>query len=290
MRQRPLHCITHPFPKMTTLPPSDLAALQTAVTLLETPSLTSKLSNLIGQPLESALNKLPAGTHAKIGELVQTALRKAADAALWSLDTQAQGHASNFLHKAMAATSGAVGGAFGFAALAVELPITTTLMLRSIADIARSEGFDLNQVQTKTACIEVFAFGGPSGKDDATESAYYAGRAFMAEAVQVAGKALADAAAQSGKLGLSGVTAGQTGTWMAKFIEYVASRFGIVITEKVAAQAVPLLGAITGATINTMFMDFYQDTAKGHFIVKRLEAQYGQDLVRTAYSDLMLRR
>ena len=269
---------------------SNLIALNTAIALLETPSITSKLSNFIGQPLESALNKLPASTHTKIGELVQTALNKAADAALWSMDSKPQGNASNFLHKAMAATSGAVGGMFGFAALAVELPVTTTIMLRSIADIARSEGFDLNDAKTKLACIEVFGFGGPSSQDDATESAYYMSRSFMTEAVQAAGKALAEAAVQSGQTGLRGVTATQTGTWMAKFIEYIASRFGIVITEKVAAQAIPVLGAVTGATINTMFMDFYQDMAKGHFIIKRLEVQYGEQVVRDAYSGMLGQR
>jgi hypothetical protein len=42
------------------------------------------------------------------------------------------------LHKALAAASGAVGGGFGLAALPVELPISTIIMLRSIGDIARS--------------------------------------------------------------------------------------------------------------------------------------------------------
>ena len=43
----------------------------------------------------------------------------------------------------MVGASGAIGGAFGLASVAVELPISTTIMLRSIADIARSEGFDV---------------------------------------------------------------------------------------------------------------------------------------------------
>ncbi|WP_087629123.1 EcsC family protein [Caballeronia telluris] len=48
--------------------------------------------------------------------------------------------ASNFWHKAASAPRGAVGGAFGLAAIAIELPISTTIMMRSIADIARSGG------------------------------------------------------------------------------------------------------------------------------------------------------
>jgi EcsC protein family len=269
---------------------SDLIDIKTAVALLETPSLTSKLSSMIGKPLEAGLKNLSKDTRAKIETLVHTALHKATDAALWSLDEKPQStKPSNILHKAMAATSGAVGGVFGLPALAVELPITTTIMLRSIADIARSEGFNLTELQTKAACIEVFAFGGHSDKDDSTVSVYYLDRIFMAEAVQAAGKVLAETAKKQVEKAIAarGFTPGEVGNWLAKLIETVANRFGIVITEKSAAQAVPLLGALTGATINTMFMNFYQDIAKGHFIIKRLEAVYGEEAVKDQYMQLM---
>lgn len=32
-----------------------------------------------------------------------------------------------------------------------------------------------------------------------------------------------------------------------------------------------------------MFTDYYQDMARGHFIVRRLELKYGEDVVRTCY-------
>src|ERR1700722_15766104 len=66
---------------------------------------------------------------------------------------------SQFLHRALATASGAAGGTFGLAALPVELPVSTTIMLRSIADIARSEGEDLSDPETALACVEVFALG-----------------------------------------------------------------------------------------------------------------------------------
>ena len=44
---------------------------------------------------------------------------------------------------------GAVGGAFGLPALAVELPVSLVVMLRSIADIARSEGESLRDPESK---------------------------------------------------------------------------------------------------------------------------------------------
>ncbi len=75
----------------------------------------------------------------------------------------------------MVLVSGAVGGFFGLPGLIIELPISTTLMLRSIADIARSEGEDLSSFDAHLACITVFALGGRSRDDNAAETAYYAG-------------------------------------------------------------------------------------------------------------------
>jgi len=267
---------------MHTLSPQDHTDLQRAVALLESPSLTAKITNVLGSPVELALQRLPAGVRAKVQTLTHTALHKAADAALWSLHNKPATAASTRLHKALAATSGAVGGALGFAALALELPVSTTIMLRSIADLARSEGFDLADIQTKQACLEVFALGGPTAADDAAESGYYAARAFLAETTSQLTKELGAMAAREA-VGRVSVVPTQLSAWLAKLIDVVATRFGIVITEKLAAQAVPLIGGIAGATLNTLFIGYYQDMARGHFIVKRLERQYGEVLIRTHY-------
>ena len=76
---------------------------------------------------------------------------------------------SQFLHRALATASGAAGGTFGLAALPVELPVSTVIMLRSIADIARSEGEDLSDPEAALSCVEVFALGGRAGSADASE-------------------------------------------------------------------------------------------------------------------------
>jgi hypothetical protein len=78
--------------------------------------------------------------------------------------------ASNYFHKALAATSGAVGGSFGLAALPIELPISTVIMLRSIGDVARAEGEDLRDPETTLSCLQVFALGGLKGDADAANS------------------------------------------------------------------------------------------------------------------------
>ncbi|MFW2330301.1 EcsC family protein [Aeromonas allosaccharophila] len=263
----------------------DMRDLEKAVNLLEQNTITEKMTQVVGKPIDYLMSKLPKGAEKQIHNLVEKALHKAADAALGSLNNEPNREASTKTNKLFAAVSGAVGGAFGFTALAIELPISTTIMLRSVADIARSEGFDLEKVETKQACLEVFALGGPSEGDDAVETAYYATRSFTAEAMQILSKELAEIAArQASANAFKKLTPAQTGKWLASLIEKIAARFGVVITEKAAAQAVPIIGAVAGATLNAMFTDYYQDMARGHFIIKRLENKYGFELVKAEYT------
>ncbi len=266
---------------------SDYHDLKKAVALLESPSVVARISNIIGAPLEGAVKALPVSVSKKINGAVEAALHKAASTALWSLKNEPNISASTKLHKFYAAATGAVGGAFGFTALFIELPISTTIMMRSVADVARSEGFDLNDFSTKHACIEVFALGGPSKKDDAAEAGYYISRSFMTQSMHQLSKELAEIAAKQGSQAASKLGPTQTGKWLAGIIEKVATRFGIVITNKFAAQIVPVIGAVTGASLNTFFTDFYQDMARGHFIIKRLEIKYGYEQVESEYKKIV---
>ncbi|HBD1635569.1 TPA: EcsC family protein, partial [Escherichia coli] len=256
--------------------------------LLEQATITEKMTQMVGKPIDYLMSKLPKGAEAQIYSLVEKALHKAADAALWSLNNEPNREASTKTNKFFAAVSGAVGGTFGFSALAIELPLSTTIMLRSVADIARSEGFDLDKVETKQACLEVFALGGPSENDDAVDTAYYATRSFTAEAMQILSKELSEIATKKASVNAAmNLTPTQTGKWLATLIEKVATRFGIVITEKTAAQVVPVIGAFAGATLNIMFTDYYQDMARGHFIIKRLEKKYGSEFIKSEYMKIL---
>ena len=58
------------------------------------------------------------------------------------------------------------------------------------------------------------------------------------------------------------------------------------ITPKAAAQAVPAIGAVGGAAINTLFIDHFQVMVKGHFIVRKLERKYGENAIRQQYKSL----
>ncbi len=269
--------------------PQDWADLQRAVKLLEAPTITARMANLVGAPLEFAVGKLPASVSGRIHGAVEAALHKSVQAALWSMANAPGRGASTRWHKLAAATSGAVGGAFGFAALFLELPVSTTIMMRAVADVARSEGFDLDDPATQQACLEVFALGGKSEKDDASETGYYLARGFTADVMRHLSAELAGRTA-TGRGITSGLGSKEAGKWLAKLVERVAARFGVVVTEKFAAQAVPLVGAATGAALNTMFTDYYQDMARGHFIVRRLERRYGEAAVRAGYDRLAGRR
>ncbi|EIG2055090.1 EcsC family protein [Escherichia coli] len=266
----------------------ELLDLEKAVKLLEQATITEKMTQMVGKPIDYLMSKLPKGAEAQIYSLVEKALHKAADAALWSLNNEPNREASTKTNKFFAVVSGAVGGTFGFSALAIELPLSTTIMLRSVADIARSEGFDLDKVETKQACLEVFALGGPSENDDAVDTAYYATRSFTAEAMQILSKELSEIATKKASVNAAmNLTPTQTGKWLATLIEKVATRFGIVITEKTAAQVVPVIGAFAGATLNIMFTDYYQDMARGHFIIKRLEKKYGSEFIKSEYMKIL---
>jgi hypothetical protein len=165
-----------------------------------------------------------------------------------------------------------VGGGFGLAALPVELPISTIIMLRSIGDVARSEGEDLADPESALACLQVFALGTRDGEANAAESGYFAARGLLAKSVAEAARFIAE----------RGVLA-EGAPVLVRFIAQIASRFGVVVTQKLAAQAVPVIGALGGAAVNYAFIDHFQEVARAHFVVRRLERRYGKSSVRAAY-------
>jgi len=257
------------------LDPAELEQLAQAKALLETPSIAVRVTDLIGRPLEQGMKMLPERTLATVHGVVRSALERGLEFAVATMGRGAPRRSADRLHKLATATTGAVGGLFGLAGVAVELPVTTVLMLRSIGDIARSEGHDLGSVETRLACMEVFALGGLSKGDDAAETGYYAVRGVLA-------KVISDAAAHLGQRGMTARGA----PVLVRLISTIASRFGIVVQEKVALELVPVVGGVSGALVNTLFMEHFQNAAHGHFIVRRLEARHGVDEVRRAYEKL----
>ena len=138
------------------LAPEHLIELRAAKESLESPRFAVQAVNFLGVPIEQGISHLPANWREKILAISHAALEKAAEIALWSVDPSGPRSASDLLHKLAVTGVGAAGGAFGVSALALELPLSTTVMLRSIADIARSEGEDVSAPDAKLACLAVF--------------------------------------------------------------------------------------------------------------------------------------
>ena len=244
--------------------------------LLEHPGLAVTLVNLVGVPLEKGLQYLPAEWFATVQKISKKALGTALNVAVSTLNRKPRTQSADMLHKAAAATSGCVGGFFGLPALAVELPVSTTIMLRSIADIARSEGEDLERIETRLGCLEVFALGSSRSKeDDSAETGYYAVRTALSGAVS-------EAAAYIAEKGIA-----ETGApVIVRLIARISSYFGIAVSEKIGASAVPVIGAAGSAAINMIFINHFQNMARGHFIVRRLERRYSILAVKAEYDGL----
>lgn len=248
--------------------------LAEARALLDSPGLAAKAASLLGRPIEVGFELLPAGWRDRVGTATRDALLASLKGALLTMDRGTR-DASPRWHKLAATVSGAAGGAFGLPALVLELPLSTTIICRSIADIARAQGEALDDPAARLACIEVFALGGASAADDAAETGYFAVRAALARAVSEAAQYVATHA-----------TAQEGAPALLRLVGLVAARFKIQVSEKVAAQAIPVLGAAGGALINLMFIDHFQDISRGHFTVRRLERLYGAEAVRAAYDAL----
>jgi hypothetical protein len=253
----------------------ELDELLLAVRCLESDSFASRATRLVGRQVAALGRALPAPARKAVAVATERALRVALRFALRTIDKNAPAKAAKGLHKLAAGASGAIGGAFGFASTAIELPISTTILLRSIAQIAREEGEDLQRPEAFLACVEVLALGNAGSGEAAIEGGYFAVRGALARSVSEGAHFLAHRSVVS-----------ETAPALVRLVSQIAARFGVVVSEKVAAQAVPLLGAIGGAAVNVAFAEHFQTVARGHFIVRRLERVHGRDAVRFEYQRL----
>jgi uncharacterized protein (DUF697 family) len=280
MSQDPHTVAPHPNATGRTTPPeitltdADREALRQAILALEGPSYVARLSTLAGRPIELLGQALPRVASDLISRAMQAALTWALRYALRTIPKEG-GDPETLTHKALVVLSGALGCALGLSAVLVELPLSTTIMLRSIARIAQSEGEDLQDPEAALACLQVFALGGRTGSDNLHETDYFAVRAAMARSVsralqQIAGRGVFDESASA----------------IVRLLAQIGGRFGVVVSQKVAAQAVPVLGAVGGAAINMAFVGHFQTLACGHFTIRRLERTYGQGTVRRAYDQI----
>jgi len=256
---------------VTSLNPQDLAALERAAQLLEHPGLGELISRIIGHPIQLVARTLPPGVFRRIHEACIKSIEAALRVALRTMQGKPAVR-SRFLHNTLATASGAAGGALGLVTLPIELPVSTIIMLRAIAEIARKEGEDLSDPEAALACVQVFALGGHGGGVVPSEG-YFAIRSILT-------KGMADATRYIAARGI--IEGGRP--LLLRFITQVAARFGTIVTMKVAAQTLPAIGALGGATINYLFSNYFQNVAQGHFTIRRLERRYGKDAIETEYA------
>ena len=294
---------------------ADRALIAEAARVLENPSFLLRASDMLGKPAESLMKRLPGPAQRSLSKAVQGSLNRALHLAIASLDVPTPGlapvtaagsdvDASSAVartfrhsqwHTAASAATGFAGGFFGLAGLSVELPVTTGLMLRSIAAIARELGEDLGDPAVRLECLSVLALGSKVAApidaafvDDAGQpldatghgdSAYWTARIGMAMAIRSAARYAAGLSAAE----VARAMAEGSAPLLAKLVAMIAARFQVVVSEKTLAQALPVIGAASGAALNAAFADHFNKVARLHFGLRRLERSHGTAAVRAAY-------
>ncbi|SEO27109.1 EcsC protein family protein [Salinihabitans flavidus] len=197
-----------------------------------------RLLNTIGNSAEDLLARLPPGVRPRLEEATLIALHRAIRAAHGS--RRMVGEGPGWMTRALATAMGAAGGAGGLPTSLAELPVTTTVLLRAIQSEAMRLGFDPAAENVQFDCVQVFAASGPLKSDDGADLAFLGSR-----------------------VALSAGGAQRLAAW-------VAPRLAVVLGQKLAAQAVPLVGAAAGAATNYAFIGYYQQMAHVHFGLRRL--------------------
>lgn len=194
--------------------------------------------NLLGSSAENLLERLPEGVRDRLDEGTEKALFLAMKAAHRSRGLV--GDQPSWLNTTVTTAMGAAGGFGGLPTAMAELPVTTAVLLRAIQGVAVEHGFDAAAENVQFDCVQVFASAGPLAHDDGSDMAFLATRMAL------------------------------RGASMQALIAKVAPRLAQVLGQKLAAQTVPVLGAVAGAATNYAYTSYYQEIAHVHFRLRRL--------------------
>jgi hypothetical protein len=275
----------HTSTALLPLSTEDLAFIRAAAAYLEEPSFLLQVTDLVGKPAELLLAALPRRIHTLVASATHRALLRATKWAIRTLPASDSQRSPAVIerdarrHTALTACTGAVGGFFGLPGAALEIPVTTALMLRSIARIAADSGASLDDPETRLQCLVVFSLG--SKPLEAMDSAYLTTRVGMALALGKASQWLAQASVQEA----AAAVAKGTAPVLARLVSLIAQRFEGVVGEKLALESVPLVGAATGALLNAAFTSHFNKLASYHFGILRLERMHGVEMVQAAYHE-----
>ncbi len=200
-----------------------------------------------------------AGLATKLRGIGEAALARAFDVAVMGVRETAEygppSRVTQGMTRAAVTLSGAVGGFYGVAGMLPDAGFTTLAIMRDIARIAHEEGEDLRDEDARRACLEVFLLS-PDARlgEDGTDSdlSYFSARLLL------------------------------QGRPVVALLSQAGARYGVVLSDKLAVQAVPVVGAMCGAAINAAFLSHFRDLARAHFTLRRLERAYGATRVRAA--------
>ncbi|HQT47689.1 MAG TPA: EcsC family protein [Acidocella sp.] len=243
-----------------------------ALVMVDSRGLILRLTAVFGRRVQSlriSLQKTGAHFGGEVWEHITHRAQDAVEDTLWhsfslisfglSPNPSAESASPNHTHRVATALSGAASGFIGLPGVLFDIPFTTATILRSIAEIARDAGEDLATEDARRACLEVLAFGGPGPPDDENEIGYWATRA-----------------------GMNHFT-------ISLLIKSAAARFGLVLSEKLLAQTVPVAGALAGGALNYAFTSYYQDMARVTFCLRTLDRRTGEPLAVRQYFAVLLK-
>ena len=216
---------------------------------LDAGGLGMELMDIVGNSAEGLLDRLPGFVKGRMDRITRAALNRAFAAASGS--RRVVRDRGDWFNRMASTVSGAAGGVGGLPGALVELPVTVTLLLRSMLDIAAEHGLDPESEEVRMECLRIFAAAGPMSDDDNAD------------------------------LGLLAARLSVTGQTLQGLISRVAPRLSVSLGQKLAAQAAPVFGAVVGASINYTFARYYQELARVHFGVMRLaqETEIPQEAV-----------
>ena len=200
-----------------------------------------KLANFAGSKIENAMEFIPDGFEVEIQKAIKSALETSYDASAYIADSPYIPKVPSYFHKLSATVTGAIGGFAGLAGALAELPVSITTMFGSFQKIAEQYGFDRSEQETKLECLKVFSMGGPLTEDDDLDLSFVTAR-----------------------LGLNGEV-------VRNIIVAASQRLSIMITQRLGASTIPILGALSGGALNYTFISYYEEMAHIRFKLKQLK-------------------
>ncbi len=206
-----------------------------------------RLVNRLGSTLEGQMSVLPPSVRSQIERVTAQALETSYGLAARAPDLGARGPLAAVI------TTGAAGGFGGLPTAIAELPVTVTLFLNAIRAEARDAGLDPDEDWVRAECLQVFAAGSPLAQDDGVNTSFVASRIAL------------------------------TGSAVQNLITAIAPRLAAVLGQKLAAQAVPVLGAISGAAMNAAFLSYYREIARVRFALLNLAKVHGSEAVEAEF-------